>query len=63
MVDSGVRARNLVSSVGNIWEVETGCDEKIKMIIVFLPELKAAVFSFKFQRNIFEPKWLTWSSP
>lgn len=57
MVDRKVHAHNLVSSLDNNWEVETGCDEKIKMIIVFPLELKASFFSFEFQRKVFKWWW------
>ena len=49
MVDRRVRAHNLVSSPDNNWEVGTECDEKIKIIIVFLLELKG-FFLFFFSR-------------
>lgn len=45
MAGRKVRAHNLVSSLDNNWEVETVCDEKIKMVIVFLLELKASFFA------------------
>lgn len=41
MVDRKESAHNLVSSLHNNWEVGTGSDEIIEMLIVFLLELKA----------------------
>lgn len=48
MVDRKVRAHNLLSSLDNNWEVGTECDEKIKIIIVFLLELKGFFLFFFF---------------
>lgn len=53
MVDRKVHAHNLMSLLDNNWEVETGCDEKILMIIVFPLELKASFFSHLNSREKF----------